>query len=68
MPFLLHFQPPTIVQQSFMTNLFRFSINSLFLRWCNQRIKFMSDLSEVKIFSGENSKYIAENIAKSIDL
>lgn len=28
----------------------------------------MSDLSEVKIFSGENSKYIAENIAKSIDL
>lgn len=28
----------------------------------------MSDLSEVKIFSGENSKYIAENIAKSIHL
>ena len=26
----------------------------------------MSDLSEVKIFSGENSKYIAEKIAKSI--
>lgn len=28
----------------------------------------MSDLSEVKIFSGENSKYIAENIAKSLHL
>lgn len=28
----------------------------------------MSDLSEVKIFSGENSKYIAENIAKSLGL
>lgn len=28
----------------------------------------MSDLSEVKIFSGENSKYIAEKIAKSIGL
>ena len=28
----------------------------------------MSDLSEVKIFSGENSKYIAEKIAKSINL
>ena len=28
----------------------------------------MSDLSEVKIFSGENSKYIAEKIAKSLDL
>ena len=28
----------------------------------------MSDLSEVKIFTGENSKYIAENIAKSLDL
>lgn len=28
----------------------------------------MSDLSEVKIFSGENSKYIAEKIAKSLNL
>ena len=28
----------------------------------------MSDLSEVKIFTGENSKYIAENIAKSLGL
>lgn len=28
----------------------------------------MSDLSEVKIFSGENSRYIAEKIAKSIHL
>lgn len=28
----------------------------------------MSDLSEVKIFTGENSKYIAENIVKSLDL
>lgn len=28
----------------------------------------MSDLSEVKIFSGENSKYIAENIANSLGL
>lgn len=28
----------------------------------------MSDLSEVKIFSGEKSKYIAEKIAKSINL
>lgn len=28
----------------------------------------MSDLSEVKIFSGENSRYIAENITKSIGL
>lgn len=28
----------------------------------------MADLSEVKIFTGENSKYIAENIAKSLDL
>lgn len=28
----------------------------------------MSDLSEVKIFSGENSKYIAEKISKSIGL
>lgn len=28
----------------------------------------MSDLSEVKIFSGENSRYIAEKIAKSIGL
>lgn len=28
----------------------------------------MSDLSEVKIFTGENSRYIAENIAKSLDL
>lgn len=28
----------------------------------------MSDLSEIKIFSGENSRYIAENIAKSIGL
>lgn len=28
----------------------------------------MVDLSEIKIFSGENSKYIAENIAESLDL
>jgi len=28
----------------------------------------MSDLSEIKIFSGENSKYIAEKIAKSLGL
>lgn len=28
----------------------------------------MSDLSEIKIFTGENSKYIAEHIAKSLDL
>ena len=28
----------------------------------------MSDLSEVKIFTGENSRYIAENIAKSLNL
>lgn len=28
----------------------------------------MSDLSEVKIFTGENSRYIADNIAKSLDL
>ncbi len=28
----------------------------------------MSNLSEVKIFSGENSKYIAEKISKSLDL
>lgn len=28
----------------------------------------MADLSEIKIFSGENSKYIAENIAESLDL
>lgn len=28
----------------------------------------MSDLSEIKIFSGENSRYIAEKIAKSIGL
>lgn len=28
----------------------------------------MSDLSEVKIFTGENSRYIAEHIAKSLNL
>lgn len=58
--------------ESSIINLNSFSVFRFIVYFCGGVIKesnnLMSDLSEVKIFTGENSKYIAENIAKSLGL